>query len=316
MNILLEVAVALIVVFLLLSLATTAVTEAIASLLKTRAHHLSHALTHLLSDTKVRQAFDRHPLVATFRVPDEAAEGRPLIGPLRKRRRQPSYLSSASFAKALHKAILDAQGEDAAMPAQNAGFGFRETAAKIEDETLRSAVLTLIDSASGSLEETQQAFAAWFDTAMGQLSGQFKRRQQFVSFCVAFALAAVANFNVFLFADELIENDARRLAFVEFAEAQLESGEFDAFFAVSEDDQNNGTAQAPIDPFGALTEFGFSHTEFDLETFAAALKQPLNWLSWMVAGFASILGAPFWFDFLKRFVNIRGSGARPPSNSN
>ena len=31
--------------------------------------------------------------------------------------------------------------------------------------------------------------------------------------------------------------------------------------------------------------------------------------------FAVSLGAPFWFDLLNKFVNIRGSGAPPPKNT-
>ena len=32
---------------------------------------------------------------------------------------------------------------------------------------------------------------------------------------------------------------------------------------------------------------------------------------WFMTGLALSLGAPFWFDLLSKFVNIRGAGVKP-----
>jgi hypothetical protein len=34
-------------------------------------------------------------------------------------------------------------------------------------------------------------------------------------------------------------------------------------------------------------------------------------LGWLLTGVAVSLGAPFWFDILNKFINIRGSGKSP-----
>jgi hypothetical protein len=34
-------------------------------------------------------------------------------------------------------------------------------------------------------------------------------------------------------------------------------------------------------------------------------------LGWLITAFAVSLGAPFWFDLLNKFVNIRASGKAP-----
>jgi hypothetical protein len=34
-------------------------------------------------------------------------------------------------------------------------------------------------------------------------------------------------------------------------------------------------------------------------------------LGWFVTGLALSLGAPFWFDLLGKFMNIRGAGPKP-----
>jgi hypothetical protein len=43
-------------------------------------------------------------------------------------------------------------------------------------------------------------------------------------------------------------------------------------------------------------------------------KFVLMLLDWVIAAGAALFGAPFWFDVLQRFVQLRGTG-RPPSES-
>ena len=37
---------------------------------------------------------------------------------------------------------------------------------------------------------------------------------------------------------------------------------------------------------------------------------------WLITAFAITLGAPFWFDFLGKFINVRNSGSKPTSTAN
>jgi hypothetical protein len=39
-------------------------------------------------------------------------------------------------------------------------------------------------------------------------------------------------------------------------------------------------------------------------------------LGWLMAGAAAALGAQFWFDLMKRIINMRGTGVKPDSNQN
>jgi H+/gluconate symporter-like permease len=36
-------------------------------------------------------------------------------------------------------------------------------------------------------------------------------------------------------------------------------------------------------------------------------------VGWILTALAVSLGAPFWFDILKRFMNIRNAGVKPPT---
>ena len=38
---------------------------------------------------------------------------------------------------------------------------------------------------------------------------------------------------------------------------------------------------------------------------------PLQVVGWLLTGAALTLGAPFWFDLLNKFVNLRGAGVKP-----
>jgi hypothetical protein len=37
----------------------------------------------------------------------------------------------------------------------------------------------------------------------------------------------------------------------------------------------------------------------------------LKLIGWLITAGATVLGAPFWFDTLKKLVNIRGTGVNP-----
>ena len=42
---------------------------------------------------------------------------------------------------------------------------------------------------------------------------------------------------------------------------------------------------------------------------------PRKWLGFLITAFAISLGAPFWFDLLNKFINLRVSGAKPDDKS-
>jgi heme oxygenase len=53
-----------------------------------------------------------------------------------------------------------------------------------------------------------------------------------------------------------------------------------------------------------------------LDSWACAKKNltaltPTQVLGWIFTATAFTLGAPFWFDLLQKFVNVRGAGGRP-----
>jgi hypothetical protein len=49
--------------------------------------------------------------------------------------------------------------------------------------------------------------------------------------------------------------------------------------------------------------------------FRQTLTTPHYWIGFIITAFAISLGAPFWFDLLNRFVNLRVGGAKPDDRS-
>lgn len=81
---------------------------------------------------------------------------------------------------------------------------------------------------------------------------------------------------------------------------------------------------------GARAEFDKAVTEladagfpvgWNQTTAEAWAKHPVSTLfesllGWLMAGAAAALGAQFWFDLMKKIINLRGTGARPEPASN
>jgi len=75
-----------------------------------------------------------------------------------------------------------------------------------------------------------------------------------------------------------------------------------------------GSSPAP-DPVGQAVQAQKQLDDLKLPIGWAGASAPNNlWLAllgWLITAFALTLGAPFWFDLLKRFVNIRSAGQAP-----
>ncbi|TCS59089.1 hypothetical protein EDD52_12248 [Primorskyibacter sedentarius] len=291
MNIYLDIAIALISLFLILSLFVTALTEAVATLFKTRAKHLSHALKTLLNDDEFRLSFYKHPLISS----NDALKGDRIA----ERWKHPSYVPSVAFAKALFQAIVEAQGETAPLPHNAADM--RTSVAQIANPALRKKLLALVDQSHETLDDVRMEFANWFDTAMGYLSGGFKRQQQAISFVIAFGVAAIFNLDVIGLSADLAKDDALRQAMVAQA---VETAASDGPMEFTELDK----------ALDALNIFALGHDTKQGFCTVLANVSLTQIFGWLVAAFAATLGAPFWFDLLKRFVNIRGAGTRPQDN--
>lgn len=304
----LEVAIGLVLVFLLVSLVLTAVQEAIEAWFRSRAGDLNRALFELFqNDEAVLARFQNHPLIfalhrslardagpqpedtpersiASYRVPSRA-----------ERRLLPSYIPREAFAAV----FLDLIKSGA-----------------IRNDNLLEAYDALNRVTGGNLARMRAEIEGWFDGAMDRASGWFKRRTQKTLFGLGLATALLLNINAVTIGRYLATDDGARALATSYAQQVIRAGE-------------PGTADIPElqrelqDSIGL--PIGWSETslqaiarEYPLDPGAAPLAAFFAGvtllLGYVAVAFAAMLGAPFWFDVLNRVMVIR-STVKPKEKS-
>ena len=320
----LEVAIGLVLLYLLLSLICSSIREGIEAWQKARAVDLERGIRELLHDRDGRglaQALYNHPFVySLFKGeydPAKITKDRMPSGS-----NLPSYIPARNFAVALMDIV--ARGPSVAPSAANAGAGAAggEGAAhaittRMSLESLRSAVgtlnnapvqralLTAIDTAQGDLGRAQANMEAWFNSSMDRVSGWYKRRTQTIIFVVGAILTIVVNADTLTVAESLVQDDALRKAVV--AEAEAISRDKDRSAADVQTRYHDLTAMGF--PIGWTRTLPARSEECNASCVAWSVARdiPGHIPGWLITAFAISLGAPFWFDMLNRFMVIRST---------
>jgi hypothetical protein len=148
----------------------------------------------------------------------------------------------------------------------------------------------------------------WFNSSMERLSGSYKRWAQTWAFAIAFVIAIIFNVDSIHIADELWHNPALRQASTAYIEKFVEDKTKDGATLEETDLQklNNN-----------LKELRFPVGWSELPEKKGRTLWPfwtLTFVGWVITAGAAMQGAPFWFDTLKKLINIRSSGANPIEN--
>jgi hypothetical protein len=312
----LEVAIGVLFVFLLVSIICTAVREGIETLLKTRAAYLERGIREFLggpAGAALTQAVYEHPRVyALFRgpyAPGSAAADGAAPGLFARGGTLPSYIPSRTFVSAwldvVTKRWPELPGTQAA-PAAVSLTGLRDAAAALGDARMRRVLLDAIDDAQGSLDAVRTTIERQFDDAMDRVSGWYQRASRKIVFGIGLVVAVSMNVDVFEVARHLYRDTALRTAAVTMASATVENAS-----------DVSGIDDAPARLGDLSLPIGWTEATVDaLNAGDRGVVIAGRWLSlaagWLVVAFASTLGAPFWFDVLKKFMQVR-STTKPPT---
>lgn len=321
----LEVAIGMVFLFLLMSVVCTAVREWLEGFLKWRASDLEHGLRTLLDDRSgaiTKDLFD-HPMInSLFKGTYGAAD-----------RNLPSYIPAANFATAFLDYV--ARGAMTGAPATGSPApnvepltiqSLRDGVATLPSEHLRRFVLATLDYAGNDIEKARLGVQQWFDGTMDRVSGWYKRRTQAMLFALGLGTAIALNVDSLYVIQRLISDKTLRTAVATQA---------DGLKAIPACTDNKG--QCIEDTRAALLQIGMPigwvecrrHGDSDAHTWprqvcaetGAAGVDPAKpaivpnvvfqflgiALGWFVTAFAVMLGAPFWFDVLNRFMVIRST---------
>ena len=292
----LQVVIGLVFVLLLLSLLATTVMELLASFLALRGKNLEKALRNMLAYSDVDEK-----LLAAFK---ENSLYKQLGSKYGKSRRSPSYINDETFQSILMDIILK-------------GEGVEKLDAKIDelpDEDLKNVLKQFLREADNNVDEFKLKVQGWYNNVMDRASGWYKRYTQKILVGVGFLIAIIFNADT-LAIYERLESDPDTLQKV---------------VALAEDFASNDNALAEAAPGGQDFESSLASLKGLVDDQIESVRSPLglgwknvvweevDWyvvltklMGWIVTALAISLGAPFWFDLLRKLVNLRSSGNKP-----
>ena len=315
----LDVAIGLILVYLILSLLCLTVNEFLASLLHSRARNLERGLEELLQDPEAVKdglvaRLYRHPLIDGLYQGDYGdTSGRKAI--------LPSYIPARSFALALidliqpGQPVLTTATTTPATPASPSAAPSPGSVAALREALLTNPVFqsnpdltrtltALIDAAGDDVIRVRLNIEDWYNSAMDAFSGWYKRRTQYIVLALGLVLTILVNADTFAIGNALARNKALREALVKGAsdyEAVVQKAQAGASGAAGQTpSQWLETKVAGLEPIGL--PIGWRPEDLRNPSYLAAAIP-----GWLLTAFAVSLGAPFWFDLLNRVMIIRST---------
>ena len=280
---LIDVAVGLVATFFLIALISSALVEAGSMIFKKRSKDLEAVIGKMLADPEAKISLQDTSVFAAINAATRRKRGPGTDT------RFPSYLSARAFV-------------DAVFEARALGHDVQGLAAKLPDSPFRKRVEAMLNEGERDLSKIKAGLESWFDDTMDRLSGSYKRWSQWLLLIVGLALAVMLNVSAIRILDTLWNDSTLRTA-------------------VASQSVDLTDTQCPID-MKDCTQAEKIETAIDS---LDALKLPVGWgdtrwdpnplgaiVGWLVVGAATMLGAPFWYDALKRLAGLRAGRGVPP----
>lgn len=202
-------------------------------------------------------------------------------------------------------------------------------------ESLISEAEVMVGTGEEALAKARQNVETWFDDTMDRASGWYKRNMQWVSLSLGFLLALAFNVDAIQIANQLWLEPTLRQTLV----AQAEKYQLPENLAPQDFGQSINEVQSSITGLSLPLGWRFETLAFDPLTQQCSpfgrndgqsvrgfyingeckvwSDPPRSWgilnkfIGFLIIGVATMQGAPFWFDILKKIVNIRAAGAKP-----
>jgi hypothetical protein len=309
-----DVAIGLMLLYLLLSAGASALYEIGAQLLaKQRGKMLVDHLKSVFlgppgsaSSASLFKDFINHPLIDGLR---QGADPK----------RNPAYIAPATFAHALLDAV-DRAGTNAQYVVRTAAQ-FASALGKLPDCPVKKSLQALLAAANGDMTLFQAKLEAWYNDLSDRMSGWYKRKAQMFLLIIGFLLATLFNADTIMIARLLTRDPALRQTVVAAAQERVKA---DAAKAGSGNSAADTDVAATIKSVQASVEkggfpIGWSKDEDSPNRLPCCGKcwTPSQWMSkvlgLLVTALAVSLGASYWFDLMSKLVNLRAAGPKPPS---
>jgi hypothetical protein len=205
----------------------------------------------------------------------------------------PSYLPAQVFSKALLETFK--KGSDGVIDTAEEWKAFSKQLPPELQTTLNS----VVGSASAKVDEAGKQIEAWFDSAMERLSGKYKRYTQRITLALAALLVVLTNADSISLTQKLWAQPALRVAATVLAEGHLE--------ACKGQDQKRCLASAA--QTAQELPIGWTTAELDRAASLDPWFLGSKFFGFLISVLAVSLGAPFWFDLIKRLSAMRKPAA-------
>jgi hypothetical protein len=252
----------------------------------------------------------------------------------------PSYIPSGAFVTALLDLVARGKLTGKANANQSAGNAapmdidsLIKAIDKLPEGGLKQSLLSLASITGRDLNAFKTALEGWFNGSMDRAAGWYKRFSQKWMLLIGFLLAAAINVDSIHVINVLSTSPNLAKAVASQAEAYSKSEKPQTAEATSIDKARADFQDSVAKLSATGIPIGWNREELialDLEgktitptTLWQKRDQVLSWVSkhrgqlfmllagWALTAAAASVGAPFWFDLLGRFVNIRNNGKAP-----
>jgi hypothetical protein len=305
----LETIIGLTFVYLLLSIIVSTAQELLESLIKKRAAELEKGIRLLLDDKEgkgLAKALFSHPLICCLYKYDYGKDGQIVPKSL------PSYIPAKSFALALMdivqpasqaqvSGVAGALGPTAASsPQPQSVQQLRAAIGNIANPNVQKALLALTDASGNDPELLRANIEMWFNSTMDRVSGWYRRWSQGIILLIGLVVTIGLNANTIAIVQHLSRDKETREKLV--AAAEIAAAEKTAKPNANSESADVGKLRSELEKINSFgLPLGWSRSDTDWTTWPGKL------VGWLLTALAIALGAPFWFDLLNKFLDVRSS---------
>lgn len=301
-SLILDVAIGLVFVYFILSLLCSVAIEVISWIFKWRASMLRQKIGDLIKDPEAVKNLYANPL---------------FLG------ETPSYISSRSFVLALLGSLKDhtqvkKELANAPAPLLDSVENIKSLVQNLPEESyIRTALVPLLDSAQGNLNQALDSMGQWYDEAMERVSGWYKRKSQVIGVVLAFLIALLLNANTIQISQTLYGDQTVRNAMVGAATQAVQAGNPTEIKAKLEAVTNFLEPKSPPPPEqeaappGKLFTLPLGWPDLGTMFSLDGIFNGYHLLGIIITALMVTLGSNFWFELLNRLINLRSSGKKP-----
>jgi hypothetical protein len=325
----LEVAIGLVMMWLVLSVATMEIQNWLGQILNTRAKHLERSILEMFKGEQgLVDLFYNHPAIKELGKKDRKGNFK-----------KPSYIPNEIFSRVAMELLMNASKQSASAAPGAISFGaMSEGIQQVKDLNPElkdlmdhlfpgmeqaGAVSFGIEDIQEKLKQYQENVETWFDTNMGKVSGWYKENAMTMAFIIGLVVAIVFNVDTINITQRLWREPTIRQALVAQAETyELEEGTVNITEVPGYFDSLAmpiGWVTVPADDPALCNRLLTGDGQFAIRSgseCSVLVNVPVasDYMGWaiklvgfLISAVAARQGAPFWFDLLRKLVSLRST---------